>query len=328
MITQTDHEYETTESDASFAGNGQQISAWTEPTESASKPSVILSFDVEEHYRIEAAVSLTIDQDQKQHYRQRLTVSTNWLLDLLAEQGITATFFVVGKIAEHNPDLIRAIHSGGHEIASHSWGHHRVHRLSRNEFRDDVKKSKEALEQITGEAVVGFRAPTFSIMRETAWAIDELVDLGFLYDSSIYPVHHDRYGVPNAPRFPFIAQGEDRGILEIPPATLKILGNNLPVGGGGYFRLFPLLLMKMALGQAARFRDYPVSMLYFHPWEFDPEQDRLPLKWMNRVRTYVGIGTSQKRLSRLVKDRDFVTARAVALDLLEKKKGLPVFPTA
>ena len=173
------------------------------PHTAAANPRVVLSFDVEEHYRIEAAAGLTISPDFQAHCRERLDVSTRWVLERLARDGVRATFFIVGKIAEHNPQLIRDIHGAGHEVASHSWDHRRVHHFTPETFREDLRRSKHALEDLTGAAVVGYRAPTFSITRQTAWALDVLAEEGFLYDSSIYPVRHDRYGVPGAPRTPF-----------------------------------------------------------------------------------------------------------------------------
>jgi polysaccharide deacetylase family protein (PEP-CTERM system associated) len=290
---------------------------------SEEQPQVVLSFDVEEHYRIEAARGLSICREQIAHYRDRLDCSTRWLLDQLASRGIRATFFIVGQIAEHNPGLIRAIHAGGHEVASHSWDHQRVHSFTAATFREDVRRSKDALEQITGEAVVGFRAPTFSIVRQTAFALDVLAESGMRYDSSIYPVRHDRYGVPDAPRWPFRAQGEAGTLLELPPATWRVLGMNLPIGGGGYFRLFPPVLMRRGIVQTMRKGQPPVVMLYFHPWEFDPEQERLPLRRLNRFRTYVGLSRTCGRLTALLERHVFQRAVDVAA-ALESDTRLPV----
>ena len=156
----------------------------------------ILSFDLEEHDRIEAAAGLAIDSGLKVHYRERLEFSTHWLLEQLDAADVKATFFIVGQIARHNPALIRAIARSGHEVASHGWDHQRLHNLTPASFQEDVRRSKEALEQLTGQPVKGYRAPTFSIVRHTAWALDVLAELDLLYDSSIYPVLHDRYGVP------------------------------------------------------------------------------------------------------------------------------------
>ena len=288
-------------------------------------PRIILSFDVEEHYRIEAAAGLTIDAAQKAHYADRLVPSTHWLLEALGRAGARATFFVVGQIARHNPALVRAIHAAGHEVASHGWDHQRVLAMTPRTFADDIRRSKEALEDVTGTPVRGYRAPTFSIVRQTAWAIDVLTDEGMLYDSSIYPVRHDRYGVPAAPRAPFRAGGQQHTILELPPATLRLCGVNTPMGGGGYFRLFPLFLTRLALRQARRHCSPPVAMLYFHPWEFDPDQDRLPLGPLSGLRTYVGIRRSQARLIALLRSYRFTRAIDVAKELDQHWTALPRF---
>jgi polysaccharide deacetylase family protein (PEP-CTERM system associated) len=253
---------------------------------------------------------------------------TRWLLDLLAERSIRATFFVVGQLARSDPSLVRAIHEGGHEVASHGWDHRRVVEMTPAVFRDDVRQSKDALEQVTGSAVLGFRAPTFSIVRQTAWALDVLAELELLYDSSIYPVRHDRYGVPGAPRAPFLARGMQHAILEIPPATLRVLGGNVPVGGGGYFRLFPLGLLEMALQQVRRSCRPAVAMLYFHPWEFDPDQPRLRLRPLSRFRTYVGIGRSRGRLAALLSRHEYARAVDVAVALGASGRELATYQPA
>jgi polysaccharide deacetylase family protein (PEP-CTERM system associated) len=286
---------------------------------------VILSFDVEEHYRIEAAAGFAVSPAMMAHCRERVDVVTRWLLSELAVTGIRATFFLVGQIAHHNPQLIRDIHKTGHEVASHGWDHRRVHRFTPETFREDVRTSKDALEQVTGAPVAGYRAPTFSIMRPTAWALDVLAEAGLRYDSSIYPVRHDRYGVPEAPRGPFWANGGGREMLELPPATLQLLRFVLPMGGGGTFRLFPLFLMKWALRQARRSGGPNVAMLYFHPWEFDPEQEKLPLRGLNRLRTYAGIARSRDRLADLLPGRTFARAIDVAEDLRAQSASLPSF---
>jgi polysaccharide deacetylase family protein (PEP-CTERM system associated) len=282
----------------------------------ALPPTVILSFDVEEHYRIEAAAGLDIDAHLKAHYGRRMELCTWWLLEQLAARDIKATFFIVGQIAAHNPGLVRAIHAAGHEVASHGWEHRRIHGFTRAAFAEDTRRSKQVLEQVTGAAVVGYRAPTFSVVRQTAWALDVLVEQGFLYDSSIFPVRHDRYGVPGAPRVPFWAQGREHSILELPLATWRFLGMNLPVAGGGYFRLFPLFMLHRALGQIGR-RNPPVAMLYFHPWEFDTDQARLPLGRLGSFRTYVGVGGSRLKLANLLQDQSYVCAREVVHRLRE-----------
>lgn len=288
--------------------------------------AVILSFDVEEHHRIEAAAGLAFSDAQKHDYAVRMEATTRRLLDQLAAAGAKATFFIVGEIALSHPTLVADIAAAGHEVGSHGWDHRRVHRFSPAEFLADVRRCKDALEQASGQAVAGYRAPTFSVMRETAWAIDVLAEAGYRYDSSVFPVRHDRYGVPAAPRTPFLIEGRERTTLELPPATYRVLGQNLPVAGGGYFRLFPLGFLVAGVRQLAK-REPAVGMLYFHPWEFDPEQPRLPLKRLSRFRTYVGVGRSTARLGQLLerfKGR-FRRAVDVATELEHRRETLPRF---
>jgi polysaccharide deacetylase family protein (PEP-CTERM system associated) len=260
---------------------------------------VVLSFDVEEHHQIEAAAGLDLDPGLVARYGERVGPATRWILDRLAEVGSRATFFVVGQVARKDPALVRAIHDAGHEVASHGWSHRRVHAFTPRGFGEDLRLGKDALEQAIGAEVLGFRAPTFSIVRRTAWALDVLVERGFLYDSSIYPVRHDRYGVPHAPRSPFLAEGHRERILELPPATCRLLGLNVPVGGGGYFRLLPAPVMEAALRRASR-ECSGALMLYFHPWEIDAHQPRLPLPPLRGLRTYLGVRRGRDRLARLI----------------------------
>ncbi len=308
------------------------LSRMNKPAEAAGEPpagaGVVLSFDVEEHHRIEAASALAIDPATKARHAERVGPVTRWLLDRLDEREIKATFFVVGELARDQPELVRAIQAGGHEVASHGWDHRRVLAMTPEEFRADVRRSVDILQQITGTPVVGYRAPTFSIVRRTAWALDVLAELGILYDSSIYPVRHDRYGVPDAPRVPFLAEGPRGGrIIELPPATLRLGRVTLPVGGGGYFRLFPPSLMEWGVRQALAVEDgqTAAATLYFHPWEFDPEQPRLPLRGSNRFRTYVGLRRSRGRLVRLLRRHRFERAVDAAGRLDRRRHALPGF---
>jgi polysaccharide deacetylase family protein (PEP-CTERM system associated) len=269
----------------------------------------VASFDIEEHDRIEAARELTVPPATRAEYARRMEVAARGLLDQLVEANVKATFYIVGEIARSHPALVRDIAAAGHEIGSHSWDHQMVSRFTAAEFREDLRKSRDALEETGGVRVYGFRAPTFSVSRCTPWAIDALVECGFEYDSSIFPVRHDRYGIPDAPRGPFLARGESHEILELPPLTYRLAGLNLPVAGGGYFRLFPLAVMQAGLKQAARSAPpADLGMLYFHPWEFDPEQPRLPLKRFARWRTYVGMGKTTRRLGMLLKSFAFTRA--------------------
>jgi polysaccharide deacetylase family protein (PEP-CTERM system associated) len=260
---------------------------------------VHFTFDIEPHDKIEAAAGHECAPAVRADYACRMDACTRWLLDVLAEFGCRSTFFVVGELALSHPELVHDIAAAGHEVACHGWDHRRVHRFTPAEFRLDVRKAKYALEQAAGLPVVGYRAPTFSVTRETGWAIDVLAEEGFRYDSSVFPVRHDRYGVPDAPRFPYQVRGPRRELIEFPPATFGLGRWNLPAAGGGYFRLFPPGVMRAAVAQAER---HPggAAVLYFHPWEFDPGQPRLPLGRASRFRTYVGISRARARLRQLL----------------------------
>jgi polysaccharide deacetylase family protein (PEP-CTERM system associated) len=288
---------------------------------------VALSFDVEEHDQIEAAAELEIAPALKADYARRVGERTRWLLDRLARHDLQATFFIVGQVAQRDPALVRAVLAAGHEVASHGWAHRRILEMTPDQFREDLRLSVDALEQITGEPVVGFRAPTFSLVPRTGWAIDILCEAGLRYDSSIFPVKHDRYGIPSAPRTPFVALGPTRSIVELPPATWQLGAWNLPVAGGGYFRLFPLAVLRAALRQIAHLGRQAATVLYFHPWEFDPDQPRLPLGRLNRIRTYVGIRRNARRLESLLEgDRDGLRFRR-AVDVVRSldRAELPRF---
>jgi polysaccharide deacetylase family protein (PEP-CTERM system associated) len=286
--------------------------------------NVVLSFDIEEHDRIEAASSLTRGANAGV-YAQRMEATTRTLLEILASQQRLATFYIVGEIAISHSKLVQDIAAAGHEVASHSHQHHSILRMTPQSFREDLRQSRVALEQASGQKVVGFRAPTFSIVKQTAWALDVLAEEGFAYDSSIFPVRHDRYGVPDAPRGPFIASGATASILELPPVTWRMLWQNLPVAGGGYFRLFPPFFMRRGLRQTLNM-PAPLGMLYFHPWEFDPGQPKLPLKKLSKFRTYVGIAKSIPRLKRLLETYPGRRAIDVVNDL--KQEALPRFKLA
>jgi polysaccharide deacetylase family protein (PEP-CTERM system associated) len=270
---------------------------------------VILSFDIEEHHRIEAAALLSVPGELQSTYAQRMEATTRRLLDQLASHQVPASFYIVGEIARSHPKLVQDISAAGHEIGTHSYQHLRIHRMTPQSFAEDLRRSIDTLSQCAGVPVVGFRAPTFSVTRLTAWAVDVLVESGLKYDSSIFSVRHDRYGVPDAPRFPYWLQGSAGRILELPPLTYRGLGRNWPVAGGGYFRLFPLACLKAGVAQMQR-ANQP-SMLYVHPWEFDPGQPELPLKAISRFRTYHGIANTTKRLDNVLKSYKNSFRRAV-----------------
>jgi len=269
----------------------------------ASAPSldVIVSVDVEEHYRIEAAKGLLLAPHEEEYYRRRVVCVTQWLLDRLAQHNIRATFFIVGDLARREPRLVRTIAAQGHEIACHGWDHRRLSELGCAAFREQLRRSRQVLEELSGAQVAGFRAPTFSLGRTTPWAPQLLLEEGFRYDSSIYPIRHDRYGDPTLPLSAFYLETEAGRLLELPPLVWTWRGRRIPAAGGGYFRLFPGALLSLALRQQARLRPHTPAMLYFHPWEFDPHQKKLPLARLRAWRTYFGITRTRPRWQKLLR---------------------------
>jgi polysaccharide deacetylase family protein (PEP-CTERM system associated) len=269
-----------------------------------------LTFDVEDYFHVEAAVG-PVSQRDWSRYPPRVEANTGRILDLLEARGVAATFFVLGWVAEHHPKLVREIAARGHEVACHSYAHRPVSSLSRTEFREDLRRAKAVIEDLTGEALHGYRAPTFSVVRSSLWALDILAEEGFEYDSSIFPIHHDRYGIPEATRFPHHVQlAAGAGILEFPMTTLLVAGQRLPFCGGGYFRLAPYGLVRAAI-RHVNGRERQPAIVYLHPWEFDPGQPRLPLRGLNRFRQYVNLSGTARKLERLLDDFAFSTARDV-----------------
>jgi polysaccharide deacetylase family protein (PEP-CTERM system associated) len=269
-----------------------------------------LTFDVEEYFHAEAFARV-LRPEEWPTLESRVTRSTERLLDLLDRDRVRATFFVLGWVAERHPSLVREIASLGHEIACHGYGHRMIQHLTRREFERDVTQAKRVLEDTIGRPVLGYRAPTFSIMRETLWSLDVLSEAGFRYDSSIFPVVHDRYGIPDAPRFPHRLKAPNGGeITEFPMSTMEVLGRRLPVAGGGYFRLFPYGLTRRAIARINA-RERQPAMVYLHPWEIDPDQPRLPVGPLTRFRHLVNVGKTEARLTRLLSDFSFAPAAEV-----------------
>jgi polysaccharide deacetylase family protein (PEP-CTERM system associated) len=261
-----------------------------------------LTIDVEDYYQV-AAFEKVIRPDQWDNYESRVEHNTNIILGILGKRNIKATFFIVGWIAEKHPEIVRRISNQGHEIGCHSYRHKKIYDLTPEFFKTETQKAKLLLESITGSPVKGYRAPSYSITKKTLWALNILIELGFKYDSSIFPIHHDNYGIPDAHRFPCIL--ESHGIMEYPISTIKILGRNLPVSGGGYFRLLPYALTKAALTHINNKEKQPF-IFYVHPWEIDPNQPRIKHAGvLSRFRHYVNLSTTQKKLERLLDDFQF-----------------------
>jgi polysaccharide deacetylase family protein (PEP-CTERM system associated) len=254
-----------------------------------------LSFDVEEYFQVEGAARCGVGPQDWPNYANRLPPAVDRILQALDDHRTSATFFVLGWVAEHEPDVVRRIAAAGHEVASHGMTHQMLQHLAPDPFRRELLDSRRILEDLTGRPVVGYRAPTFSITHETAWALDVLAETGYRYDSSVFPVRHDRYGVPGAPRVVHRATGPGGGsVLEIPPLTLRLAWTNWPVGGGGYLRLLPVRAVAWALRAAERRRQ--PGMLYLHPWELDPEQPILPMPSLSCWRHRVGLAKTEAKL--------------------------------
>jgi polysaccharide deacetylase family protein (PEP-CTERM system associated) len=265
-----------------------------------------LSFDIEEHYQVAA-----FDSSMRRRYwdqtESRVERNTERLLELLANYKTTATFFVLGWVAERHPHLVRKIIQAGHEVASHGYEHKIISSHTEPQFREDVRKTKAILESITGEAVLGYRAPSFSIMRETVWALQILVEEGYTYDSSIFPIIHDRYGIPDALPWPHELSTRAGLLWEIPPSTATIAGLRIPIAGGGYLRLLPFGMFCWLLRKVQR--EGQSLVVYLHPWEIDPNQPRMRGPWLSRFRHYHNLEKTEGRLISLLSRFQFAPIR-------------------
>ena len=282
------------------------------PPAATHVPANVISVDVEEYFHAES-LSSVVDRSSWETLDSRVEVTTRRILELFAKHNIEATFFVLGWVADRHPALVRDIAAAGHELGCHSYWHRLVHTLTPDEFRDDTRRAKDVIEQLAGVRVLGYRAPTYSIVERSLWAIDILAELGFTYDSSIFPVHHDRYGIPGAPRRPFVLSTPHGPLIEYPIATFQLWGRgtNLPFGGGGYLRLLPWWYTQLGLFRA-RSEGLPV-VAYIHPWEIDPGQPRLARHLATRVRHYSNLGKTYERLARLVRGGAFTSFRRSGL---------------
>ena len=268
------------------------------------------SVDVEDYFQV-GAFEKAIPRDTWDQLEPRVERNTRRLLDLCARHEVQGTFFVLGWVAERSPQLVRDIHAAGHELATHGQDHRRVTTLTPREFREDVRRSKRTIEDTAGVEVIGYRAPSYSIVRETLWAMDVLVEEGFRYDSSIFPIHHDRYGIPDFPRFPRpVRGGNGTALHEVPISTVRVAGFNLPFVGGGYLRHFPLPFIRWGMRRLNGVERRP-AILYVHPWEIDPEQPRQNVRLLTRLRHYRNLEHTEERLARLFSEYSFTTIREV-----------------
>ncbi len=277
------------------------------PSPDARSPLHAMSIDVEDYFHV-AALSHVIKPSQWDSLPSRVVQNTERLLELFKQYDVKSTFFVLGWVAERFPDLIRKLSDDGHEIASHGYSHQLIYNQSREIFREETIRSKKLLEDITGNPVHGYRAASYSITRESLWALDILCEAGFNWDSSIFPIRHDRYGIPDSPKAPYSIQTESGNVIrEFPLTTAKVFGLSVPAAGGGYFRQFPYPLFRYLFRNASGLGTRP-QMFYLHPWEIDPDQPRYNnASWFSRFRHYTNLDQCYGRLETLLQDFRFGT---------------------
>jgi len=296
-----------------------------------------LSIDVEDYFQVSAFEKISPPRTWSR-CETRVDRNTEKILQILEEQEVRATFFILGWVARRFPELVRKIAGLGHEVASHGYGHRRIPTQSRVEFREDIRHSKALLEDLAGEQVLGYRAPSYSIGLNSLWAYDELMSAGYRYDSSVFPVRHDYYGRLDWPRFPFYVwrrgdgdwepglgtDGADR-FLEIPITTLQLVGRNLPIAGGGYFRLFPYSLTRWGLQRINRVEQRPF-VFYLHPWELDPDQPRMVGAGVkSRFRHYLNLDKTEARFRALLQDFSFAPIQSAVAGCFSQD-GLQILP--
>ena len=270
-----------------------------------------LTVDVEDYFQVSAFAG-AIDRKDWDSIPLRVVDSTQRLLQLFADSQVKATFFVLGWVAERVPDLVRDIAAQGHEVACHGYSHQLVYNQKPDVFRQETLRAKSLLEDIIQEPVHGYRAASYSITARSLWALDILIEAGFSYDSSVFPIRHDRYGMPGTPEFPYhLESPSGQSIIEFPLSTARVLGMRLPVAGGGYFRLYPYQLTRFGLSRINR-SNHPF-IFYLHPWEIDPGQPRIAAGWLSRFRHYNNLDRCEARLHKLMKDFRF----GRVLDVLE-----------
>jgi polysaccharide deacetylase family protein (PEP-CTERM system associated) len=271
-----------------------------------------LTIDVEEYFHV-TAFARYVDPKDWDGYPRRVENNTLRLLELLSKTNVQATFFIVGWVAERYPGLVKQIAGLGHVVGCHSYSHRAIYERSRAEFRSDLQKAKHIIENLVGQPVKSYRAPSYSITSKTLWALEILAEEGFEYDSSIFPIVHDIYGIPDSPRFPHVRTlNGGQTIKEFPPSTLRMFGMNCPVGGGGYLRLFPYSLTAWAIRRINEVEKQPV-LIYLHPWEIDPDQPPMAGPWKSRLRHYQNLHTTESKLKKLLQQFAFCPMERVMI---------------
>ncbi|HYB94103.1 MAG TPA: XrtA system polysaccharide deacetylase [Vicinamibacterales bacterium] len=267
-----------------------------------------MTVDVEDYFHA-SAFDRTVAKSSWVTRESRVVRNTENLLECFDRAGVHGTFFILGWVAERFPQLVRDIAASGHELASHGFHHQLIYTLTPEQFRQDVRRTKRMIEDIAGCEVRGYRAPSFSIVKASLWALDVLIEEGHSYDASIFPIHHDRYGIPDAPRHPHVVERAAGTIVEVPASTLRVFQQNVPIAGGGYFRLVPYEWTRWAMARVNR--DGEPVVFYLHPWEIDPDQPRLPVSRTTAFRHYCGLGKTLNRLELLCNDFAFGTVAAM-----------------
>jgi polysaccharide deacetylase family protein (PEP-CTERM system associated) len=277
------------------------------PAAAASRLNA-MTVDVEDYFHV-SVFDKTVPRTDWEGLESRVVTNTERLLDLFDEYAVRSTFFVLGWVAERHPALVRSIAGRGHELASHGYAHRLVYEQTPDAFRDDVRRSKALIEDVSGRPVNGYRAPSFSVTEQSLWALDVLLEEGYRYDASIFPIRHDRYGIPDAPRWPHAMARAGGSLFEVPGSTVRLGGTNLPVAGGGYFRILPYAWTRWGIGRVNR--EGQPAVFYLHPWEIDPRQPRLPAGLLGRFRHYRNLHLTEARLRSLMRDFSFGPLEAV-----------------
>lgn len=266
-----------------------------------------MTVDVEDYYQV-AAFFDVVKPEEWENWPSRVEANTDRLLQLFDDKGLKVTFFILGWVAQRHPELVKRIHAQGHEIASHGYSHQFIYRQTQDVFREETQRSKQILEDLSGTPITGYRAASYSITRQSLWALDILAELGFTWDSSIFPTRHDNYGIPGSPEEPYkIITNSGAELLEFPLTTAKVFGQAVPAAGGGYFRQYPYALSRWLFERASDGGTKP-QIFYLHPWEIDPDQPRIPdASWFSRFRHYTNLHRCLPRLERMIEDFRFGT---------------------
>lgn len=280
-----------------------------------------MTVDVEDYFHV-SVFDGVVPRSRWETLESRVERNTDRLLQIFADAGVKATFFVLGWVAERHPQVVRRIADQGHEVASHGFAHRLVYDLTPATFREDIRRSKAALQAAGGTAVEGYRAPSYSVTPRSLWALDVLIEEGFRYDSSIFPIHHDRYGIPVSSRHPYRLDRSRGSIIEAPGSTVRWGVMNFPVAGGGYFRILPYAWTRWGIARLNRAEQRP-AIFYLHPWEIDPDQPRLPAGLLSRFRHYRNLRETEARLKQLLADFDFAPMQTVLRDVLAPSAPAP-----